>query len=309
MHTSSDWADRGQSLELTDDGGARGARWFGVSRLGNLRLGAPLFSIWLQIRGGATVDAKEGSFRLGPGDWIAFERESQPSLQADRTGLTLGLVLPADVLRVIAQSRGQGLFAGRGRIPKRERAMTLRLWREAMRAQATGEERGVAEQVRQMQPLLIQLSLLQRELAARLGRCPGRSHNRKGQVFGRLQRAHLFLEGHRDRVVTLTELAALTSFSSWYFSKTFHSIYEESPQAASQRMRLERACELLADSTLVIGEVGVACGFDNACSFSRAFRAYTGMTASAYREQARHGAPKPALPANLRRKTMRLAYT
>jgi AraC family transcriptional regulator len=160
-----------------------------------------------------------------------------------------------------------------------------------------------------MQPLLLQLSLLQRELASRLGRCPGRSQTRKRQVFGRLQRARLFLEGHRDRVVTLTELAELASFSNWYLSKTFHSIYDECPQVASQRMRLEHACELLAETTLVIGEVGVACGFDNACSFSRAFRAYTGETASEYRGQVRSGAPRPANPASVRGKAAALACT
>ena len=97
------WADRGQSLELNDEDGVAEARWIAVSRLANLRLAAPLFSVWLQIRGGANVDAKEGSFRLAAGDWIAFERESQPELQTDRMGLTLGLVLSADVLRSVAQ--------------------------------------------------------------------------------------------------------------------------------------------------------------------------------------------------------------
>ncbi|MBC7987987.1 MAG: helix-turn-helix transcriptional regulator [Luteimonas sp.] len=303
------WADRGQSLELNDEDGLADARWVAVSRLANLRLAAPLFSVWLQIRGGASVDAKEGSFRLVAGDWIAFERESQPELQTDRMGLTLGLVLSADVLRSVAQLRGHGLFAGRGRIPKGERAITLRLWREAMRNQSRNRHAATASQARLMQPLLMQLSLLQGELASRLGRCPGRSRNRKGQVFSRLQRAHLFLEGHRNRVVSLTELAELTSFSSWYFSKTFHSIYDESPQAASQRMRLEHACELLANTSLVIGEVGAACGFDNACSFARAFRTYTGTTASAYREQSRRAAPNTANASNVARKAVGFAYT
>lgn len=290
MQASGFWADRGQSIVFDDENGLFGTRWFGVSRLGNFRLRAPLFSVWLQVRGSATVDAREGSFRLAAGDWIAFERDSLPELQADRTGLTLGLLLSQDLLRNLVQSRGHGLFTGRGRVPRGERLLTLRLWRQAMRGEAAAARGGIGEHIRLMQPLLMQLSLLQGELASRLGRCPGRSHNRKRQVFGRLQRAQLFLDGHRDRVVTLTELAELTSFSNWYLSKTFHSIYDECPQAASQRMRLERACELLATTSLVIGEVGVACGFENACSFSRAFRACTGMTASQYRERARMGA-------------------
>ena len=309
MQTPLIWADRGQSLEFVDDVDVHGVRWPAVSRLGNFRLCAPLFSVWLQIRGDTTIEAREGNFQLSAGDWIAFDRDSRPELQAGRTGLTLGLVLSSDVLRGIVQSRGHGLFAGRGRIPRGERALTLRLWRQAMQGRPAGNHEGNGDHIRRMQPLLLQLSLLQGELAMQLGRCPGRSHNRKRQVFGRLQRARLFLEGHRDRVVTLTELAELTSFSNWYLSKTFHSIYDECPQAASQRLRLEHACELLANTSLVIGEVGVACGFENACSFSRAFRAYTGKTASAYREQVRDGAPRSAQPANVRRKATALACT
>jgi AraC family transcriptional regulator len=298
------WADRGQSLAFDDEAGLDGTQWLGVSRLANFRLRAPLFSVWLQVRGSATFEAREGSFRLGAGDWIAFERDSLPELQAGRTGLTLGLLLSPDVLRTLVQSRGCGLFAGRGSIPRGERALTLRLWRQAMRRNAGpgAAVPGIGEHIRRMQPLLMQLSLLQGELAARLGRCPGRSHTRKRQVFGRLQRARLFLEGHRDRVVTLTELAELTSFSNWYLSKTFHSIYDECPQAASQRVRLQHACELLATTSLVIGEVGVACGFENACSFSRAFRGHAGMTASEYRARARAGLPSPANPPAVRGK-------
>lgn len=304
------WADRGQSLAFDDDAGLQATRWLGVSRLANFRLRAPLFSVWLQVRGSATFQAREGSFRLCAGDWIAFERDSLPELQAGRTSLTLGLLLSQEVLRTLAQSRGCGLFAGRGSIPHGERGLTLRLWRQAMRGCGPGDPvPDVGEHVRRMQPLLMQLSLLQGELAARVGRCPGRSHTRKRQVFGRLQRARLFLEGHRHRAVTLTELAELTSFSNWYLSKTFHSIYDECPQAASQRVRLQHACELLATTSLVIGEVGVACGFENACSFSRAFRGHTGMTASEYRARARAGVPSLANPPAIRSKADARAYS
>src|SRR5690606_30760347 len=87
-----------------------------------------------------------------------------------------------------------------------------------------------------------------------------------------------------DRVVRVAELAQLTNFSSWYVSKTFQSLYEESPQALSARLRLERAADLLRDTSMMIGEVAAASGFDNCCSFARAFRARFGMSASHYRE-------------------------
>ena len=113
------------------------------------------------------------------------------------------------------------------------------------RRPARAQQPGAASTPRRCGRSLLHLAGIQRELAARIPRCPGRSRSRKRQVFGRLQRARLYLEGNCDRVVRISELAELTSFSSWYFSKTFHALYDESPQAAAARMRLERAAELL----------------------------------------------------------------
>lgn len=40
---------------------------------------------------------------------------------------------------------------------------------------------------------------------------------------------------------------------------------------------------------MMIGEVAAACGFDNPCSFARAFRTRHGSSASAYRTAVRAG--------------------
>jgi AraC family transcriptional regulator len=267
------------------------ARWCVVSRSGHLRPAERGFSIWFQLRGRTRLSAREGQFSLGPGEWLALERDSAPDLLADPHGLMLGLVLPAD-----AAARGRpDLLPGRGTLSQRDLRIALRLWRNGQRlstlsardfAHAQAQPAHTQAQ-RALQLLLVHFAAQQRSMEAAIARCPGRSIRRKRQVFGRMQRARLFLEGHRHRVVRLTELAELTSFSSWYLSKTFHGIYEESPQAASVRLRLERACELLAQSDCAIGEVGAACGFDNSCSFARAFRARFRVTASAYRESVR----------------------
>lgn len=269
-------------------------RWCVVARSGHLRPAERGFSIWFQLRGRTRLSAREGQFNLGPGEWLALERDSAPDLLTDSHGLMLGLVLPAD-----AAGRGRPeLLPGRGRMSQRDLRIALRLWRNGQRlstlgardpahAQAQPAHAQHVQAQRALQLLLVHLAAQQRSMEAAIARCPGRSIRRKRQVFGRMQRARLFLEGHRHRVVRLTELAELTSFSSWYLSKTFHGIYEESPQAASVRLRLERACELLAQSDCAIGDVGAACGFDNSCSFARAFRARFRVTASAYRESVR----------------------
>ncbi|HZH43838.1 MAG TPA: AraC family transcriptional regulator [Lysobacter sp.] len=296
------WADRGQMqlLDLPETGTV----CCGASRLGSLQLAGQAFSIWLQLRGSAWVEAREGRFRLQAGDWIAFERDSRPSVQVDRDGVCIALALDAEAQRTLSQYSEAVLYAGRGSMPRRDRRIALKLWRLA--AERLGADGGTDPGA--LRPLLLHLGALQRELHARIPRCPGRSRQRKRQVFGRLQRARLYLEGNSDRVVRIGELAQLTSFSSWYFSKTFHSLYEESPQAASVRIRLERAAELLRSSAMTIGEVAAACGFDNCCSFARAFKGRHGMSATQYR-RAHAARPKSAHPSEAARKALPQART
>lgn len=284
------WSDRGQKVVL-EAGESTGC--IAVARLGGVQCGAGAFTVWMQLRGSGWIEAKEGRFQLRRGEWIAFDRESRPTVQAGREALCIGLSLDAEAMQLLGRLTDSSLYAGRGRLGAGERRVALRLWREAGRQD---------DAVRGMQPVLLYLASLQREFSQRVQRCPGRSRNRKRQVFGRLQRARLYLEGNSDRIVRIDELATLTNFSSWYFSKTFQGLYEESPQALSARLRLERAADLLRDTDMMIGEVAAASGFDNCCSFARAFRARFGVPASTYRRNAARLTPDSANPAGARRK-------
>jgi len=268
-------ADRGQTLSLDKSNDELAPTCLGVARLGSLQSAGTCFTVWIQLRGSAWIDAKEGRFRLRRGEWIAFEKESRPQVQAGRDGLCIGLSLNAEAMRLLSELADCGLYAGRGTLAPADARVALRLWRDAL-------ESGLPAQA--LRPLLLHLASLQRALAGHVQRCPGRSRSRKRQVFGRMQRARLYLEGNSHRVVRIGELAELTNFSSWYLSKTFQSLYEESPQSLSARLRLERAAELLRDTDMMVGEVAAASGFDNCCSFARAFRARFGQSASRFRE-------------------------
>lgn len=271
-------ADRGATINLPPLAGT--TRWLTVAHAGHLRSQGLGLSLLIQVRGRARVIAREGRFDLKPGDWLVLDRDSAPDVQADRHGLTIGVAAAAEG----GSARRHDLLPGTGRMSAADLRIALRLWRHGAGA-TDGAAQAVEAASHGFQAVAQHIAALQRDMDDGIARCPGRSVSRKRQVFGRMQRAKLFLEGHRDRVVRLTELAELTSFSIWYLSKTYHEIYRESPQAASVRLRLERACELLADSVCSISEVGMACGFDNSCSFARAFRARYGMTASDYRQQ------------------------
>ena len=209
-----------------------------------------------------------------------WRRTPSRSCRPTATASCIGLSLGSDALRALARLADAALYAGRGRLSRHDARIALRLWREAPPP--------AARRRRSMPPCCARSCCtwpaVQRELAARIPRCPGRSRSRKRQVFGRLQRARLYLEGNCDRVVRISELAELTSFSSWYFSKTFHEPLRRKPAGRLARMRMERAADLLSGTSMMIGEVAAACGFDNCCSFARAFRARFGVSATRYRQ-------------------------
>lgn len=270
------WADRGQVVnldKLAEDGQVPVC--VGASRLGTVQAGPYTMTVWMQLRGSSWVESKEGKFRLHAGQWIAFEKESRPMIQCGRDGLAIGLCLDSEALRALSQLADCGVYAGRGSVTRSEARVALQLWRKVV----TGDGSALS-----MRPVLLHLASLQSDLGEVVQRCPGRSRLRKRQVFGRMQRARMYLEGNSHRVVRIGELAELTNFSSWYLSKTFQSLYEESPQSLSARLRLERAALLLRETDMMIGEVASSSGFDNCCSFARAFRARFGTSASRYRE-------------------------
>ena len=53
-----------------------------------------------------------------------------------------------------------------------------------------------------------------------------------------------------------------------------------------QATRLEVEAPFFSDTDMLVGEVAAASGFDNCCSFARAFRARYGLSASGYRTAA-----------------------
>lgn len=285
------WIDRGQSLELSGGGNSLDRlNLVAVSRAASLAVTLPLTSFWLVLRGEATVECREGRFPLRAGDWIALERDAQPTVYSERDGLVLGALLPAAML-TLQPSGGPriALHAGCGRMGRREVRQALQTWRHS--GLFAGNGRSLHADPRMLMPLLRYLLGVQEGFKALIERCPGRSLQRKQQVFARMQRARLHLEGNLDRAVRITESAKLCNVSIWYFSKTFRALYGEGPQATIARFRLQRAAQLLANTRLSVSEVAAACGFENNCSFSRAFRAHYGTAPSIYRISAMAIAP------------------
>lgn len=236
--------------------------------------------VWCVLRGRALVRSREGSFELAPHDWIALDGDSAPSAWLGAGSVVLAVGIDPAMQRLLQAANDRPvLVPGRGRMPAGARVKALRLWR-ARGMLASGPAGDAAHDA-----LRGFLSALQHDLVAAADRCPGHSRGRKRQVLVRMQRARLYLEGHAGGGLRVAELAQRCNFSPWYFTKIFHALYGMGPQQFAARLRLAHACRLLSSTRLPVTEISAACGFDNPCSFSRAFRGCHGMTASEYRLQ------------------------
>jgi AraC-like DNA-binding protein len=95
-----------------------------------------------------------------------------------------------------------------------------------------------------------------------------------------------------DHTLSVRALAEQCGCTPDYLSHLFRQVSGEALVACINRLRMERAARLLADSTLAGKEVAWACGFASQSYFIRTFRAHVGLTPKAYRlAQAR---PQPA---------------
>jgi AraC-like DNA-binding protein len=78
-------------------------------------------------------------------------------------------------------------------------------------------------------------------------------------------------------------LARVAHVSPAHFSRQFRATFGESPHRYLQRRRVERAMELLRETSRPVTEICFDVGFSSFGTFSRTFKAVVGESPSAYR--------------------------
>lgn len=67
--------------------------------------------------------------------------------------------------------------------------------------------------------------------------------------------------------------------------RLFKKAFDISPKEYIDKLRFEKACQMLYNKKLKIKEIAYSCGFDNQCYFSAAFQKHFGMTPSQWRQK------------------------
>lgn len=102
-----------------------------------------------------------------------------------------------------------------------------------------------------------------------------------------IARAIGFIREHAHQGIQVGDIVRQSSLSRRVLEQRFKSLIGRSPAAEIRRVRLDRAQQLLIESTLSIPQVASASGFNEPESMTRTFRREFGMTPSAIRRNAR----------------------
>lgn len=91
-----------------------------------------------------------------------------------------------------------------------------------------------------------------------------------------------FMEINFHKRLTIADYAYLTGRSVSTFQRDFKRLFNQPPKAWLTQVRLEKACALLEQHQLSIGEIGLEIGYDNLSHFIRVFRKFYGVTPKQY---------------------------
>ncbi len=122
------------------------------------------------------------------------------------------------------------------------------------------------------------------ELIAQLGRKCAFAHKNE-DTLTKVAPAVDYFHDHFQTEISLDDAALLCRMSKYHFIRQFTTATGSSPHAYQTLLRMQRARELLTDSTLNVSEVAEAVGYENPLYFSRIFRKYAGCSPREYRQK------------------------
>ena len=108
----------------------------------------------------------------------------------------------------------------------------------------------------------------------------------KANISGEFKLIHrilTFVEEHYSETCSLKEVSKVLKYDYAYLSKRFVKTMNMSYTEYLNRYRIARACYLISNERIAMGDICVKCGFENARSFNRNFKKYTGVTPSKYK--------------------------
>lgn len=98
-----------------------------------------------------------------------------------------------------------------------------------------------------------------------------------------LRRVQVFVHAHLDSKIHLRDLAGRAGLSEFHFARAFKVTTEKTPRAFIEEARVDKAEQLIRQTTRSLAEIALACGFSTQSHLTTAFRKARGVTPARYR--------------------------
>ncbi len=99
-----------------------------------------------------------------------------------------------------------------------------------------------------------------------------------------MQRVRDYIHEHLGQELSLELLAQQAGFSPYHFARLFRLTTGESPHQFVQRLRIERAQQLLTGTPLPLAQIALESGFASQSHFTQVFKRQLGLTPRSYRQ-------------------------
>ncbi|CAM4481210.1 hypothetical protein PATA110616_21130 [Paenibacillus tarimensis] len=101
----------------------------------------------------------------------------------------------------------------------------------------------------------------------------------------RIDQVIRYMEDNLSQKISLDQLAEISLFSKYHFSRIFSSVTGSTPLAYLTVIRLNRAARHLIETDMSILDISVQCGFDSLSNFNAAFKKHFHKTPSQLRKE------------------------
>ncbi len=112
---------------------------------------------------------------------------------------------------------------------------------------------------------------------------------RGGLAPWQLRRAQEMMRSHLAEAVPLAELARACKLSPGHFARAFRQATGQPPHRWLMEQRIEKAKQLLVDSTLSLAQIAWTCGFADQSHFTRVFAQLVQSSPGQWRRHWRSG--------------------
>jgi AraC-like DNA-binding protein len=112
--------------------------------------------------------------------------------------------------------------------------------------------------------------------------------SQSGEGYNLVHASLNYLYMNYNRKLSVKELADMSGISVGRYINVFKLITQSTPKEYLIGIRIERACELLTNTSMSIKEISYAVGFEDQLYFSRIFKKYKDITPTIYRSVNTH---------------------